>query len=331
MPHPDHIRYQTLHNAVTSTTSIYRQILLDLSLRMSNVSAKMKDNALIDKEVKKLLDRANANIHTHRKVNGYKLNSDYLVRLSSHLHDINKAESKTPRTNHEFNLQDNSEGAALSMLEFPVRMNSLKSRLDTYLSIGLTVKEVDLHSSGEQWLSRARKLNKNILILAYIISLSDAIYRKNIDSVKIMGSVARGDLAHEPELERAWSDIAGKAYSGDDFEVWRRERSINIVEHFTGSEFNSIHYKLKDGTFESLLATLPLFRFDAVHGIKSGNPHALMGTYTNNANGIADLMGIEVNETGIMSDQVMKLGNVPKSILDAYDAIEMEIRYKNDR
>jgi hypothetical protein len=289
---------------------------------MRTVSSKKKDNEAINKDITSLSNTAETANHRVRDVQGSNKNSEYLVRLSSHLQDVSKIDTKKVPIKHDFNLRDISEGAALSMFEFPLHIEALKGRLDEYSSLGITVKEVDLHLKGEDWLERIRHHKNNVVVLSYLLSLSDATYRKNVDAVKIMSSVARGEFVGNPELESAWSNIAAKAYSGDDFEVWRKERSKNIIEHFTDGDISMQNITLKKGSFETLLATLPLFRFDAVNGIKLGNTQALMGAYSNNANGIADLMGIQVNESGILDGQGMVIGNVPKSILATYDANE---------
>jgi hypothetical protein len=320
MAHPDKIRYDRLRSAVASTTSIYRDMVGGTTLRLMKISSKLKDNEAINKDITYLSNTEQAAIQRARDVQGSNKNSEYLVRLSSHLQDVSKVDTKTVPIKHDFNLRDISEGAALSMFEFPLHIEALKGRLDEYLSLGIIVKEADLHLKGEDWLERIRHHKNNVVVLSYLLSLSDATYRKNVDAVKIMSSVARGEFVGNPELESAWSDIAAKAYSGDDFEVWRKERSKNIIEHFTDGDISLQNITLKKGSFETLLATLPLFRFDAVHGIKSGNTQALMGAYSNNANGIADLMGIQVNESGILEGQTMVIGNVPKSILTTYDA-----------
>jgi hypothetical protein len=318
MAHPDKILYDRLYSAVTSITDMYRLICRH-RFRLEKISETMKDNELIKKEIQSATATKQKAVHVGRELYCETLNSEYLVRLSSHLQDISKVDTKTVPIKHDFNLSDISEGAALSMFEFPLHIEALKGRLNDYVSIGINVKEVDLHLEGEDWFGRIRQHNRKVVVLAYILSLSDATYRKNVDAVKIMSAVARGEFAGNPELESAWCDIAAKAYSGDDFEVWRKERARNIIDHFVDGDFMTEDFSLKEGRFETLLATLPLFRFDAVHGIKSGNSQALMGAYSNNANGIADLMGIQVNSSGILDGQKMVIGNVPKAILTTYD------------
>jgi hypothetical protein len=240
------------------------------------------------------------------------------VRLSSHLQDVSKLNPKEMPIKHDFNLRDISEGAILSMFEFPLHIENLKSKLSDYNAAGIPVNEGHLSNSGEQWLELAGKKKGYVLVLSYLLSLSDAVYRKNVDSVKIMSAVAKGDLDDNVELENAWSKLAYLAHSGEDFDEWRKERSFTILEAFVDGDVKKGKFTLKSGSFDSLLSDVPLYRFDAVNGIKSGNTSALYGAYSNNANGIADLMGIPVNESGILSGQSSRISNVPKDIINAY-------------
>lgn len=241
--------------------------------------------------------------------------TEYLVRLCAHLQDVSKLNPKEIPIKHDFNLRDISEGAILSMFEYPLHVENLKSRLSDYNAAGIPVKEGHISNSGEQWLDLARGKKGFLLVLSYLLSLSDAVYRKNIDSVKIMSAVAKGVFSDNLALENAWSKLAYLAHSGEDFDEWRKERSFTIREAFVDGDAKKGKFTLKSGAFESLLSNVPLFRFDAVDGIRSGSANALFGTYANNANGIADLMDIPYNEFGLLSGQKCRISNVPKDFL----------------
>jgi hypothetical protein len=305
-------RVSDIRSTLTSIKTFYEE---------TGVGESEKAIESIKVEIQSLLKQIETRVEQADNLVSAQKESEYLALISSRLEKSRQTKKIDTPINHDYNFRDSSEGAALSMFEFPLHIEDLKGRLGVkWSTLGITVKETDMHLTGEQWFKRIAHNKYNLVVLSYILSLSDATYRKNIDAVKIMSAVANGILASEPGLESAWSDVAAKAYSGEDFEEWRKNRSINIIKHFTDGDPSTQNFTIKKGTFESLLATLPLFRFDAVHGMKSGNKKALMGAYANNANGIADIMCIQINESGIMENQVNAIGNIPDSIIAAYEA-----------
>jgi hypothetical protein len=333
MDHSNKVKRQRMNNARIDVESRLGSILDHQIRPMKVLEEKGNQLSLLEKEFDRLSHIYSDSITKNRdniaSVNVAQVGehySNYMVKLSSFLEDSNQRDTKNFPINHDLSFDNISEGAALGLFEFPFQIKALQNNLDVYSSLKIDIQPHHLNLTGEQWLKRARANKSFIYIVGRLLSISDACYRKNIDSVKIMAAVSQGVFSDNPELESAWCKVAANAYSGADFDEWRYKRSITILSSFVNGDISGKNFSIKDGAFTSLLADVPLFRFDAVHGLNMGDSDCLVGAYSNNANGIAQIMNIPINDSGIVDGQTSDISNTPNAILSIYNSLSDEMK-----
>ena len=204
-----------------------------------------------------------------------------------------------------------------AVLEFNLRFSKFKASLDKFQAFDVHLNAGHFMRAGEDWLKNAKSNPYWLVPMCDVLALSDAVYRKHADKMRILEYVAAGSKDPSFVIDE-WLNEITMMDTDQGFESWRSKRSRLLLTTFSVANFTDSGIDIKsvaNGTFTELLAKVPVFRFDAAIAVDNGED--VHTAYSNNPFKLNILDGIPRCENGLVAGQATIL-KTHSSILDNY-------------
>tara|TARA_Y100001956_G_scaffold79851_1_gene93930 strand:+ start:160711 stop:161679 length:969 start_codon:yes stop_codon:yes gene_type:complete len=294
----------------------YQNKLLDLTpmleelvrLKSSHEGAQKRIKQLEDelRSVSQQMDVESANQHSTQR----------LLRVSEML-ERQALKADVPAKLHFTDEEGLVPLVAHSVLEFNMRFNRFKESLAQFQAIGIHLNAGHFTRGGDEWLKKAKSNPYWLVPMCNVLALSDAVYRKYADKMRIFEYLTAG--SDEPSyVVDEWLSEVAMMDTESGFESWRSRRSRLLLSTFSVANITDSAIDIQsaaDGTFAELLSQVPTFRFDAALALDKGGD--VQTAYSNNPFKLNILNEIPHCDNGLIEGQVTTL-TTHSAILDEF-------------
>jgi hypothetical protein len=220
-------------------------------------------------------------------------------------------------------VSEDADVFAVSKVEFWLSISKWAGDFDNYKSVGIVMALHNLFGA-KSWENMLAKDPNYAIPLCYLLSLNDAYCRRYVDGPNILRYLQSGVDIGERSRDKLIR-VAANAISGDDFDAWRKQRCIAMLEAVTNLSISESHVRVNSlkgsgpVNIQQMLASMPAFSFDAYlayqESLESGVAEpgaagsvALHSYFLSGHYPLADILEIE-DKTSLINGQVCKFEN----------------------
>lgn len=294
---------------------------------------KMVDFESFEKELESKKERLSALKSEVASCNSYisRLNSiDEELRISTRLSGILQQKYDTPADNDDYSGVMLREGYVQGVVNFRKRFDSIADEIIDYRKFGYTVGVNALSFSLAEWCDAIKSNKVNAVLFSRILSTHDACVRQFFEPQMVVNYLLK-DLPERAELFQILKCL-GDNKTGDDFDSWRKDRSMSILSSITDASFDEENRlqiannpkKLSEPL--DLIGNLPDFSIASVI-LNKKNPSDRFNFHINSPLGLYETFGFSVNDN-LLDDYPLRFDNIDKDLLamlsESESAMKME-------
>ncbi len=243
-------------------------------------------------------------------------NSKKQQRLSELLDTTAEPENYTENS---FYQNATAEINAAAMHEFLKHIEKFSESMRHGRNLGLSVGVEAFSFNLDEWYDAIVSDRNNAVLYARLLSTNDAFLRKYQEPYLILDYLVR--TPEDPGLVQSLTEHLSKAIDGNDLELWRRERSITILDSIMRTEKRDGNLRItgmKSATPEQLITNIPDFTLKSAIYLQRGTG-AMHSSYATSPFGLNSTLGIKPEFDGSLSGQVEAVMNISQEVLSSLE------------